>query len=68
MINMNKKDYKDLAENLLDFLLNNFDAIEIVERLIYYGFNKNHIKALGFTIDDIEKAQDSIEKLLSDNE
>lgn len=65
---MNKKDYKDLAQNLLNFLLDNFDSVEIIERLICYGFNNNHLHALGFSVSDIDKAQESINKGLSNNE
>lgn len=65
---MNKKDYKDLAENLLEFLLDNFDSVEIVERLLCYGFNNNHLLALGFSVSDIDKAEESINKGLTYNE
>jgi len=60
---MEKKEYGiKLSLKLLSFLLEVFDEVEVVERLIEYGFNYGELNELGFNNKVIKKAQNEIDK------
>jgi hypothetical protein len=60
---MEKKEYGiKLSLKLLSFLLEVFDEVEVVERLIEYGFNYDELNELGFNNKVIKKAQNEIDK------
>jgi hypothetical protein len=59
---MNKYEYEMLANSLLNFVRENFDEVEIVEKLLEWGFTYEDIKELGFTLETLKKAQKEINK------
>jgi hypothetical protein len=52
---MEKINYKKLANNLLDFMINTFDLVEVVEILIGNGFSYDEVLTLGFEEETIDK-------------
>jgi hypothetical protein len=59
---MNKYEYEMLASSLLAFVKENFDEVEIVEKLLEWGFTYEDIKELDFDFETIKKAQKEINK------
>jgi hypothetical protein len=59
---MNKYEYEMLANSLLVFVRENFDEVEIVEKLLEWGFTYKDIKELDFDLETIAQAQKEINK------
>jgi hypothetical protein len=59
---MNKYEYEMLANSLLVFVRENFDEVEIVEKLLEWGFTYKDIKELDFDLETLKKAQKEINK------
>jgi hypothetical protein len=60
---MKTKDYENkLSLKLLGFLREVFDEVEVVERLIEWGFTYEEIIELGFSLETLKKAQKEINK------
>jgi hypothetical protein len=59
---MNKYEYEMLANSLLVFVRENFDEVEIVEKLLEWGFTYKDIKELDFDLETIKQAQKEINK------
>jgi hypothetical protein len=59
---MENINYKKLANNLLDFMIDNFELVEVVEILIGNGFTYDEVLTLGFEQETIEQAQERINK------
>jgi hypothetical protein len=60
---MENINYKKLANNLLDFMINTFDLVEVVEILIGNGFTYDEVLTLGFeqeTIDKLKKLNEGL--------
>jgi hypothetical protein len=57
---MNKYEYQTLASSLLVFVRENFDEVEIVEKLLEWGFTYEDIRELDFDLETIEEAQEKI--------
>jgi hypothetical protein len=49
-----------LASSLLVFVRENFDEVEIVEKLLEWGFTYEDIRELDFDLETIEQAQERI--------
>jgi len=54
---MENINYKKLANNLLDFMIDNFELVEVVEILIGNGFTYDEVLTLGFEEETIEQSQ-----------
>lgn len=59
---MNKFNYKNLANYLLDSLLDVYDLYEVLKILIGGEFETAFLLELGFSIDDIELTKKELEK------
>lgn len=59
---MNKKDWEQLANMLLDFVLETTSLVETCELLIHWGFNNEQILELGFQEETIDQAYSNMEK------
>jgi hypothetical protein len=59
---MNKFNYKNLANYLLDSLLDVYNLYEVLKILIGGEFETAFLLELGFSIDDIELTKKEIEK------
>jgi hypothetical protein len=60
---MENINYKKLANNLLDFMINTFELVEVVEILIGNGFSYDEVLTLGFeqeTIDTLKKLNEGL--------
>ena len=65
---MSKFNYENLANYLLDSLLDVYNLYEVLKILIYGEFETDLLLELGFSIDDIELTKKEIEKEKKDNE
>jgi hypothetical protein len=59
---MNEYEYEMLAKSLLNFVKENFDEVEIVEKLLEWGFTYEDIRELDFKDKVIKLAQKEINK------
>ena len=65
---MSKFNYENLANYLLDSLLDVYNLYEVLKILIGGEFETALLLELGFSIDDIELTKKEIEKEKKDNE
>jgi hypothetical protein len=59
---MKNTDYKKLANNLLDFVCENYDLVEVCSWLIEWGYSYDQLLELGFEQDTIDQAKKELNK------
>lgn len=59
---MNSVDYKQLADNLIDWLCEVYGPNFVATNLIVMGYNNDHLLELGFEQDTIDQAKENAEK------
>lgn len=59
---MNLVDYKQLADNLLDFMCETYGIVFAATHLIAIGFTNDNLLELGFEQETIHQANENVEK------